>query len=437
MRFIYRLAVLLSTAFIVLFSTGCGEDTPGTPGGVTLPPVISLNTGSDFITFNQDLPLNTPNFSVSISGNDGDAPLRDLAILENGLNIPLTQLSFRTGQTANNPIAIIGADQQGFTYEVDITPSNTQAGPVEFSFRLTDSDNEVATTSLTIYYTVTPPTVELLIEDGFVSSDVTLSTFNPDFSMRLNIDNTEDSLAALTVLEDGTEIDAARLTYNNGAFTAQNPLTLVGAETVGATFKIDIDPGTVTDGVRAYTFRVTDVQGISNEVVVNITYETPPGTAITFDTTGVFFNASGSMNGGLDLDNGMAVAFNSTEAEVQDEGIDLNTAGENWRTQLSSVNDAVLKVADLTGLGENTTWDDIGTQEQIISLFDNGGALTGNDDFPDADGDTSATEEVTEPVQEGDVFVIRRGDRNYLLRIDTITFEAGSNNDSYSVSIKY
>lgn len=437
MRFIYRMSVLLSTAFIVFVSTGCGEDTPVGPGGVTLPPVISLNSGAGLVSFNQDLPLSTPSFIVNVTGNDGDAALRDLAILENGVLIPLGQLNFRTGQTANNPIALSGADQQGFTFEIEITPSNTQAGPVEFSFRLTDSDNEIGTTSVTINYTVTPPIVELLVEDGFVSGDVTLSTFNPDFKVKVNINDTADSLATLTVLEDGTEIDAARLTYNNGAFTAQNPLTLVGAEAVGTTFDIAIAPGIVMDGVRAYTFRVTDNQGVSNDVVVNITFETPPGTAITFDTTGVFFNASGSMNGGLDLDNGMAVAFNSADAEVQDEGINLNVAGENWRTQLSSVNDAVLKVANLTSLGEGTTWGDIGTQEQIISLFDDGGALTGNDDFPDADGDTSSTEEVTEPVQEGDIFVIRRGDRHYLLRIDTITFVDASNNDSYSVSIKY
>jgi hypothetical protein len=74
---------------------------------------------------------------------------------------------------------------------------------------------------------------------------------------------------------------------------------------------------------------------------------------------------------------------------------------------------------------------------EIESLFDGGAAPTGNDNFPDADGDTSASETVTEPLQEGDVFAVRRGARTYLIRIDAINFVASSNDDSYTISIKY
>ncbi|MEL7159802.1 MAG: hypothetical protein AAFN92_03515, partial [Bacteroidota bacterium] len=323
------------------------------------------------------------------------------------------------------------------TYEIEVTPTNTIAGPVTFTFRLTDTDNEVASRDITITYTVSPPIIDLLVADGFVSSDLTLSTFNPDFAVRLNLDDTEDSLASLTILEDGTVLDTSRLNYNNGAFTPMNPLTLVDTERAGATFDVRVSPENVTDETRSYTFRVADLNGVTAEQTVNITFETPPGTPLTFDTTGIFFNASGEQNGGLDLDNGTAVAFNSTEAEIQDEGIDLNTAGENWRTQISSVNDAVLRIADLSSLGENTSFDDIGTQEQIATLFTNGSVPDGNDNFPDADGDQSANEEVTQPLREGDVLVVRRGDRDYLVRIESITFVASSNDDGYTVSIKY
>jgi hypothetical protein len=62
----------------------------------------------------------------------------------------------------------------------------------------------------------------------------------------------------------------------------------------------------------------------------------------------------------------------------------------------------------------------------------------GNDDFPDADGDTSSAEVVTEALREDDVLVIKRGTgRTYLVRIDSINFVANSNEDSYTVSIKY
>jgi len=437
MRIFSKITLLITAAFAVFLFSGCDPDTPGLPGGVTLPPVVSLNSGAGLVSFNQDLPLATPTFTVVVNGQDGDAPLRDLAIQEGGVNIPFSQLNFRSGQTANNPLAIPTADQEGFLYEIEITPTNTAAGPVEFTFRLTDTNNETATTSVTVTYTSNPPVIDLLVEDGFVSGDATITTFSTEFDVRLNIDDTENPLAELRVLEDGVLLDASRLTFNNGAFTSMNPLTLVGDETMGTTFSINVNPENVANTTKTYTFVVTDASGIASERAVSIFFDTPMGTALSFDTTGVFFNASGGRNGGLDLDTGTAVGFSSGDAEIQDEGINLNATGENWRTQISSVNDAVVRVADLSVLGENVSFADVSTAEEIASVFDGGMALTGSDNFPDADGDTSATEEVSEPIQEGDVYVVRRGDRSYLVRIDAINFVASSNNDGYDVSIKW
>lgn len=317
MRILYRASVLVTAAFLLLFSFGCDTETGGGGGGgVTLNPEITLNIGTGLVGFNQELPVDTASFIVSITGNDGDALLRDLAILENGLTIPNTRLNFRTGQTSNNPILIPAGDQEGFTYEVEITPDVAAAGDLTYEFRLTDADGEVATTTVTI---------------SFVA----------------------------------------------------------------------------------------------------------PTTDLTFNMTGVFFNASGGGDGGLDLDNGMATTFNSPDAEIQDEGIDLNTAGENWRTQLSSVNDAVLRIADLSAIGEGLTFDEVLLTSQITAAFDGGSMPNGNDDFPDADGDVSSNEVVTQPLQVGDVLVIQRADRTYLVRIDEINFVDSSNTDNYVVSIKY
>jgi hypothetical protein len=437
MRLFSRFAVLFSAAFIVMFSAGCDPDTPGLPGSVTLPPVVTLNSGTGLVSFNQELSLNTPSFIVNVSGQDGDAELSDLRITENGSLIPLGQLNFRTGQTANNPILIPDGDALGFTYEIEITPSNTVAGPVVFGFVLTDDSGETSSTDVTITYTVTAPTIDLLVEDGFVSGDATITSRNPSFDVRVRLDDTADPLATFTVLEDGLAMDAAALTFNDGAFTSANPLTLIEAETMGVTYNVNIMPTVDMNTSRTYTFVVADANGVTAEQTVTVTYDIPPGTTITFDTTGVFFNASGGMNGGLDLDTGASVPFNSADAEIEDEGINLNAAGENWRTQISATNDAVLRIANLTGLGDGVTFGDISTQEDIASLFDNGTAPDGSDDFPDADGDVSSTEVVTQVLQEGDVLAVRRGDRSYLIRIDAINFVAGSNNDSYTVSIKY
>ncbi len=436
MRFITRFSLLLLAAFVVLFSAGCDPDTPGGGGGVTLPPLVTLNSGTGLVSFNQDLPLSSPSFIVSVSGEDGDAPLRNLTIQENGTVIPFSQLNFRTGQTANNPLLIPTGDQGGFTYEIEITPSNTSAGDVTFTFLLTDTNNESASTQVTVTYTANPPLIDLLVEDGFVSGDATITNFNTSFDVKVALDDTEDSLATLTVLEDGALMDAAMLTYNGGAFTAMNPLVLIPDEATGVTYTINVNPDVTMQETHTYTFQVADNNGITAERSVVITFD-PPASDLTFDTTGVFFNASGSGDGGLDLDTGEAVAFNSANAEIEDEGINLNAVGENWRAQISATNDAVLRTVDLSTLGDGTTFADVVTTAAIAAAFDGGAMPTGNDNFPDADGDTSATETVTETLQEGDVLAVRRAGRTYLIRIDEVNYVAGSNGDNYKISIKY
>jgi len=436
MRILSRLTVLVSAVFIFTFFSGCDPDTPGTPGGVTLNPIVSLNGGTDLVSFNTERSLSDPTFTVNVSGEDGDAALRDLAILQDGVVLTADSLNFRTGQTSNNPILTAGTDADGFTYEIDISPLNPAPGPVTFTFRLTDVDGEVGTTSVTVNYIVTGPTADLLIEDGFVSGDVTIVNSNPNFSVKLQYAKTEDDIASITVLEDGVAIDADRLTFNGGDFTAANPLTLIDGEREGGTFRINIRPDVTENTTRTYTFRVTDVNGVTTDRTVAVTYDIPPND-LTLDITGVFFNASGSMNGGLDLDNGTAVGFDSSDAEIEDEGININVAGENWRTQVSATNDAVLRIADFSVLAEGVSFDDIVRKADIAALFDGGAVPDGSDDFPNTDGDRSSDEVVTEALRENDVLAVRRGDRSYLVRIDAINFADGSNNDSYNVSIKW
>ncbi|MEL7162545.1 MAG: hypothetical protein AAFN92_17440, partial [Bacteroidota bacterium] len=117
MRTLYRFSALAVTAFVLFLSFGCGEDSPILPGS-SLPPTLTLNAGTGLVSESQELPLNTPSFIINLTGADGDAPLRDLLIQENGLTIPASQLNFRTGETSNNPIATAGSDAQGFTYEI-------------------------------------------------------------------------------------------------------------------------------------------------------------------------------------------------------------------------------------------------------------------------------------------------------------------------------
>lgn len=437
MQTLYRASVALTAAFLVLFSFGCDSDSGGGTS-VVLSPTIRLNTGSELVSFNQELPLDTESFIVNVTGNDGDNPLENLAIREGGLTIPASRLNFRSGQTANNPILLLGDDASGFTYEIEIFPDVAVAGDVTYDFRLEDIEDRTATTSVIVTFTSNPPRAELLIGDGNVSGDATVD--GGLFDVRLQLSPGDDSLQSLEILEDGAVLPAANLSFNDGAFEAMNPLVLLPEEQDGITFNIRITPTNPAGATRAYTFRIADQAGRVSETTVNVTF---PNTDLTFDRTGIFFNASGNENGGLDLDTGTAVSFNSGEAEIEDEGIDFDLAGENWRRQVSATNDAVLKVANLSAIGDGLTFDGVLLTGQISSIFDDDSSVipNGDDNFPDTDGDNSTNEDVTEPLQEGDVLVVRRGQRTYLVRIDAINFVDGTasdnNDDSYTVSIKY
>lgn len=442
MRIFTKLLLGLLALTIVVFNTGCGDDGPGLPGGVTLDPTITLNTGADLVSFDQDRDLSDPTFTVSVDVNDGDNPLQSLSIRENGSLIPASQLSFQSGEISNNPFLITGDATDGEVYVIDITPSNTDEGEVEFEFRITDTEQNSSTTTLRINYIQAGPSVEFQIGNGLISSNDTVRTRNTSFDVRLLLagPNAATNLGSITVFEDGEVLPASQVLFdgsNNG-----NPIGLSSSNTT--TLPLTITANDAAGQTREYTFRVTDANGGETERTITIFFDTPPGTALEFDTTGVFFNASGMQNGGLDLDNARAVSFNSPNAELQDEGINLNLVGENWRHQISAgAAGVVVRTADLSQIGDGTGFDDIETVEEIETLFDGGSALDGDDNFPAVPGDPTSNELVSQPINgadansEGEIFAVRRGNRTYLVRFDERNFVAGSNGDNYRVSIKY
>ena len=87
MRYLIRGSFSILALFLVLLSTGCGDDGTGVGGGVVLPPVVSLDAAQGFISVDTDLDLAVPSFRVRVTGNDGDADLRSLRIEENGVNV--------------------------------------------------------------------------------------------------------------------------------------------------------------------------------------------------------------------------------------------------------------------------------------------------------------------------------------------------------------
>ena len=309
------------------------------------------------------------------------------------------------------------------------------------------------------------PDITLVSESGFVSSDVEL--FEGDaFSVKLSLEKGDNPLQTLSMTVDGVEPKGTELsgyvtslTIDGTTQTAQNPQLITGTAKDGSTWEYELVPaGLAVDESATFAFRVTDESGLSASVSFKVTIVPPPGTPIEMTITGALLNQAGPAGtGGIDLDTGdgtgtrmsstgdPAVDNSYLQAELEDEGInrDITPVGSaNWRRQISSINGTVVRQADLTKLPETFSFDNVETKEQIKDVFDTGAALTGDDSTCNCT-DSTFGEEVSEPVEEGDIFVVKKEDKYYLVRVDNIITvyigpnEPGNNDDKYELSIKY
>ena len=279
------------------------------------------------------------------------------------------------------------------------------------------------------------PVISLDQAAGFVSDDTDIDINMSTFSVRVTGNDGDADLRSLLVQESGATVPASRLTIS-GIPTPSNPQLIPPADAEGFTYDITIADFGGTPGDAAYNFILTDANGETASDGFTISYFMPT-TPITFDTTGIFYNAAGSLNGGLDLDSGTTVPFRDTTADIKDEGIDerIATGMENWRAQISGANGASLRTVDLTSVEDGITFDEVATKETIITAYTDGTDVDGDDSFdqiPDIEG-----EMVSQQIQQGDIFAVLKNERYYLVRFDTVMYAPSSNEDSYSVSIKY
>lgn len=265
------------------------------------------------------------------------------------------------------------------------------------------------------------------------------------FAVELQAIPGDNPLQSFTFLVDGVEPDAGTITnyydeliVNGSSEAANNPLVLFEGLKDGATIAIEITPFEQMDGeVRTYSFQIADEVGEVAIVSLDITI-VDPSTPLEMTLNGVLFNQGGPTGtGGLDLDTGDSTGSTADAAEIQDEGIDIDIAdANNWRQQISAANDAEMLAADLDALPENFSFENVTSKEEVQAVFDTGAALTGSDADCNCT-DSVSGEAVSEPVNAGDVFAVKRGDQYYLVRIDEVNNVAIDNSDNYVVSIKY
>lgn len=144
----------ISIIFAALLFVGCGDDPIITD---PLGPDIRLVADPGFVDGDSDVMLGET-FNVRLTIVKGDSPLKSVALRAGNANLETSRFSINGGAiTSNNPFLVTGADKDGVTYDIAITPAaGSAAGDVTvYAFTVTDDNNN--TDEVTVQITVTAP----------------------------------------------------------------------------------------------------------------------------------------------------------------------------------------------------------------------------------------------------------------------------------------
>lgn len=272
------------------------------------------------------------------------------------------------------------------------------------------------------------PELSFVAETGFVSANSEVKT-GEVFKIKIKTVAGDADLKSLTIKEDATNLPTDRFTINNGGIIANNPLLIVDKK--GTTYEIAITSVNAFKTAKTYSFEVADDGGLKDKIEVTVT---TTGEGVTL-LTGIIMNQAGPTGqGGLDLETGnstgtIVTAKDSTakKAHIKDEGIDLSKPNDkNWKQQISGINGSVIRKAG-TKLGENFSFDKVAFKEEVVAAYGNGDELTLSN---------AKAEKTTDVLKVGDVFMVKNGEKYWMIKVTKITPTASNNEDSVEFSIK-
>jgi len=255
------------------------------------------------------------------------------------------------------------------------------------------------------------PTITLVEEAGFVNDGDSVVT-ETEFFVKITATQGDDLLNRLAVSENSTDItELTRLTFD-GDVAGSNPTPLPTEAQTGFTWTVGI-VSSKDAGTNTYTLSVTDATGnvaqVSFDIVTEVGLETSTGYLL--------LNQAGPAGtGGLDLDTGDGTGSADPEAEIKDEGIDLGAPSNdlNWKQQISAANSAAIRIPD-AGL----SYDDLNNSTQLEAAYEAGLDVT-----------------ITDKVEIGDVFLVKNGEKYYVIKTVNVTVTPNDNGDSYEFEIK-
>lgn len=251
----------LGLVMVALFFSSCGED----PIIVDpLGPEISFVADPGFLSADSEVMLGE-SFAVKVRLSKGDAQLKTLSINEGSDKLATSRFTINGGAvTSNNPLLILGADKDGVTYTITITPSATaMVGDfTTYAFTVADDSNNTDLVDIVINTTgpLTTPLTSTL-------SGVLLNQAGPAGTGGLDLDTGTGTGSAAA----GSEIRDLGLNCNMAPGTF-NWLRKIG--TINGAVMVRVD----ATQLESFTFA-----GVDNKEIIKDAYDT--GIALTAGTS--------------------------------------------------------------------------------------------------------------------------------------------------------
>lgn len=428
----FRLFFKVSIIGILFYglTTACTEE--GTLGGETPRPVEEVPVGPsiDLVTdVGFEIPVGTA-FTVRVTANAGEAALKSLAVLENGVLMPFDRLQFSDPDIGGNPVLILKeADRTGIDWDITILAPDTE-GSQAYSVEITDENDiveDILLTVTTVSAEVVAPSATVVEEIPYFWGSKACAP-GTSFTMLVRANQGSSPINSITVLEDGIIIeDITRLAANGTPFPGNPWVFTDGLEALEA----EITIRTNEDG-NDHTYQV--VIGDANEANALVSIDViaqATGTDLTNSLTGkLLLNQAGPAGtGGIDLFTGESTGSSDANAHLRDEGIDLaSEVASNWKRQISAINGSTIRIVDPFEQPEGFSFGAIQFKEEVQSLFETGRDLITQNDVGRF---------VTPFVLVGDIFAVQQGDTFFLVEVTNLNVTEIDNDDFYELSIKY
>ncbi|MBK8624862.1 MAG: hypothetical protein IPN86_04635 [Saprospiraceae bacterium] len=283
-----------------------------------------------------------------------------------------------------------------------------------------------------IIETPVPPNIKFNEVLGYISSDSDV-TLGGSFSVSISGVKGTSPMKTITVDEDGTNIDLSsnRITFVSGVGGA-NPALLLLENKNSFDYVVTIKAHTIF-GIKTYNFKVADEAGNISTLSLKINVI---GASVNM-LEGILLNQSGPTGqGGLDLDTGAGTGSADTKADIRDEGVVNVIDDGTWKQQISGVNGSVIKYIKKgqNGIAETFAFSNIKYKEEISPLWANGIAFNQKS--------TDEQKELSAKVEKGDIFIVKNGEKYYLITVKDIkitpeTTGDDRNKDSYTFDVKF